>query len=82
MATVREFVDFWIANSVHADETFGPHRGQSEVQELVDRFVSAARDQGFTEADIEHEVGDIYEHLRALINRLNDQEQRRRAGLK
>jgi len=29
--TVREFVEFWLENSVHADEQFGPRRVAAAV---------------------------------------------------
>jgi hypothetical protein len=50
MASAKEFVEFWLENSVHPDEQFGPKRGREAVQRLADNLVRAAEEQGFTQA--------------------------------
>ena len=61
MATVKDFVEFWLENSVHADEQFGPRRGRADIKELVDRLVRFAEGQGYTRPQIEAEIGDLYQ---------------------
>ena len=53
MATAKEFVEFWLQNSVHADEQFGARRGRVEVDQLVDNLVRAAEAQGFTRQQLD-----------------------------
>ena len=68
MATTREFVDFWLENSVHADEQFSAKRGRVEVDRLVESLVQAAAAQGFTRKQVEDELGsDIHGFIRASI---------------
>ena len=77
MATAKEFVEFWLHNSVHADEQFAPRRGREAVQHLVDGLIGAAEAQGFTKEQTEAEIGDIYEYIRASIDRQNASEHTR-----
>jgi hypothetical protein len=78
MATVKDFVEFWLENSVHADERFGARRGQAEVQQLAEKLVRAAEVQGFTKQQVEAELGgDIYGFILASIDRQNEAEDRR-----
>jgi len=75
VATTREFVDFWLENSVHADEQFGAKRGRVEVDRLVESLVHAAEAQGFTKKQVEDELGgDIPGFIRASIDRQNESE--------
>jgi hypothetical protein len=75
--TPKEFIEFWLENSVHADESRGARRDGRAVQELADRCLAAAKEQGFSEDQITAEIGDIYEHIRGLIDKLNtDQDNR------
>lgn len=71
VANVKEFVEFWLQNSVHPDEQFGLRRGREGVQHLVDSLLRAAEGQGFNRAQIEAELGDPYEYIRASIDRQN-----------
>jgi hypothetical protein len=77
MATAKEFVEFWLENSVHPDEQFGARRGREAIQNLADNLVRAAEAQGFTKAQVEAEIGDIYDHIRASIDRQNKVEDSR-----
>ncbi len=76
--TVREFVEFWLENSVHADEQFGPRRRRADIQELADRLIRFGAGQGYTKQQIEAEIGDVYEYIRASIDRQNTDEAVRR----
>ncbi len=72
MTTAKEFVDFWLDVSVHADEQEGPRQGQAAVQHLANNLLNAARDQGFSKEQVEAELGDNLEaYIRASIDRQN-----------
>lgn len=74
MPTAQEFVEFWLKNSVHADEQFGVRRGRPEIEELVRRLSIAAKDQGFTQEQIEAQLGgDIYDYIRSSVDSQNAQ---------
>jgi hypothetical protein len=78
MATPKEFVEFWLENSVHPDEQFGVRRGRSALQQLADNLIRAAEDQGFSKQQIEAELGgDIYAYIRSSIDQQNDAEDER-----
>ena len=69
--TAKEFVDFWLDVSVHADEQDGPRQDHAAVQQLADNLL-AARDQGFSKEQVEAELGDDLEaSIRASIDRQN-----------
>lgn len=72
MATAREFLDFWVENSVHADEAFSPRRGDEAFAELAQRLVVAAQAEGFSAAEIEAETGaDIRSYIKKLVGQRN-----------
>ncbi|HWL20602.1 MAG TPA: hypothetical protein VNS33_13095 [Bradyrhizobium sp.] len=77
-AAVREFIDFWIENSIHAAERDGTTGATQSVDELVRRCVDMAKDQGFTEAEMQAEVGDIAAHIREQLKAANTGEHGRR----
>jgi hypothetical protein len=74
VATIKEFVEFWLENSVHADEPLGPRRGRADIQELVDRLVRFAEGQGYSKPQIEAEIGDLHKYIRASIDQQNTDE--------
>lgn len=75
MTTAKEFVEFWLENSVHADEQFGAKRGQVEVERLVESLVRAAGAQGFTRKQVQDELGgDIHGFIRTSIDQQNEAE--------
>jgi hypothetical protein len=79
VATAKEFIEFWLANSVHADEQDGVRRGRAEIDRLVENLVRAADAQGFTRKQMEDELGgDIHAFIRASIDRQNKSEDARR----
>jgi hypothetical protein len=77
VATAKEFVEFWLKNSVHPDEQSGPKRGSQAVQHLADTLIAAGAAEGFTKAQIEAEIGDIYEFIRTSIDKQNVAETKR-----
>ena len=70
-AAVREFIDFWIENSIHAAEQDGDTGATQNVDELVRRCVDMAKGQGITEAEMQAEVGDIAAHIREHLKAAN-----------
>ncbi len=70
----HEFVEFWIENSVHADEQMSSRRGREQIQQLADRLIAAANEQGFTQAQIEAEIGDIFAYVRSRVDAKNVRE--------
>ncbi|MCC8955145.1 hypothetical protein H8B02_17345 [Bradyrhizobium sp. Pear77] len=75
MTSAKEFVDFWLENSVHADEQFGVRRGRPAIDELVQRLLVAAKAQGFSEEQVQGELGgDIHAIIRARIDEQNAKE--------
>ena len=76
----REFIDFWIENSVHARESFGVASAEQGVAELVRRLVEAARAQGVSEKAMTAEVGDLTEFIRIKLWNANQAEKDRKKG--
>ena len=70
-AKVREFIDFWIENSVHAAEQYGNAGAEQGVAELARRCIQAAKRQGLSEADLQAEIGDVAEYIRGKLNSAN-----------
>jgi len=77
-ATAREFIDFWIENSIHAAEHDGDAGATQNVDELVRRCVEMASAQGLTEAAMQAEVGDIAAYIRDKLTAANKTEHARR----
>jgi hypothetical protein len=72
MVSAKEFVEFWLQNSVHADEPFATRRGKAGVAHLVQNLLAAAKAQGFTKEQMEAELGgDLDAYIRASIDRQN-----------
>ena len=63
----REFIDFWIENSVHAAEGNGAQGAEQDVSALTARCVEMASSLGFSEAALEQEVGDLAAHISAKL---------------
>lgn len=74
----REFIDFWIENSVHAAEESGARGASQDVSELARRCVAMAEDQGITEDAMRAEVGDVAEYIRRKLSNANQAERDRR----
>jgi len=64
-------------NSIHATEEYHLSGGEQGVRELVQRCVEMAETQGLSEADLEAEVGDLYDHVRKRVELVNKIENER-----
>ena len=71
ISTAKEFVEFWLQNSVHSDEQMTGRRGRAAISKLADRLVVSAEHQGFTKQHIEAEIGDIYTYIRTSVDAKN-----------
>ncbi|UPK30956.1 hypothetical protein [Bradyrhizobium sp. 195] len=78
LTTAREYIDFWIENSVHAAGQYGTPGASQSVDVLVDRLVRGAKNQNITRAAIEKEVGDLKQYIREKLATANRTEQDRR----
>jgi hypothetical protein len=70
----REFIDFWVENSVHAVEQFRTAGASQDVTELSRRLVAAAKSQGLSEADLQAEIGDVEGFIRSKLANANKAE--------
>lgn len=78
MTTAKEYVQFWLDVSVHADEQEGPRRDRAAVEQLANNLLNAAHEQDFSKEQIEAELGgDIESFIRASIDRQNAAEETR-----
>ena len=66
-AQAREYIDFWIENSVHAAERYRAPGASQNVAELVQRLIQNAEAQGITEQSMRDEVGDLTEYIRGKL---------------
>ena len=66
-STAREFLDFWIENSIQASEQYGSRGGAQKARDLADRCVNMAETQNVTLADIESEVGSLAEYIHSKM---------------
>ena len=73
----RDFIEFWIENSVHAREHYGLRGAEQRVDELVRRLLESAGPQGFSEDELTAAVGDLTEYVRCKLTEPNDAEQHR-----
>ena len=73
----REFIDFWIENSVHPREHYGMPGAEQHVAELVRRLVEAARAQGISEKAMTAEVANVTEYVRGKLAEANRAEKDR-----
>ena len=78
MSKAREFIDFWIENSVHAVEQFRIPGASQDVANLAARCIENAKAQGISDADIEAEIGDVAEYIRGKLKEANKAETDRR----
>ena len=73
MSKAREFLEFWIQNSVHPAEQRGVAGASQSPEELKARCLEMAGSEGLSLADLEAEVGDLYKHLEAALATANDE---------
>ena len=76
-AIAREFVDFWVKNSVHAAEQYGQVGGEQGVAALTQRCIDMAKSQGISEAEMVAEVGDLAAYIKRKLADANQIEQDR-----
>jgi hypothetical protein len=67
----REFIDFWIENSVHAREHYGMPGAEQRAAELAGRLVEAGLAQGISEKAMTAEVGNVTEYVRGKLAEAN-----------
>jgi hypothetical protein len=73
MSKAREFLEFWIQNSVHAAEKPGVAGASQLPEELKARCIEMAGSEGLSLADLETEVGDLYQYIEAALATANDE---------
>lgn len=78
MTAAREFIDFWIENSVHAKEESGQPGGSQDADELARRCIEMGKSQGILEEAMRHEVGDIADYIRGKLRDANRAERDRK----
>ncbi|WGD55119.1 hypothetical protein QA641_15200 [Bradyrhizobium sp. CB1650] len=78
MPTAREYVDFWVENSIHAAEQFGTPGASQNVDELVGRLIEGAKGQGISQEAMEAEVDDLRGFIRSKLAAANRVEHDRR----
>ncbi|MGO4511213.1 DUF768 domain-containing protein [Bradyrhizobium sp. MOS001] len=74
----REFIDFWVENSIHAVEQYQNAGASQDVAELTRRLIEAAKGQGISEADLQAAIGDIAAYIEELLRAANRAESERR----
>jgi hypothetical protein len=67
MSKAREFLEFWMQNSVHSAEQQGAPGGSQSPVELKARCIEMAGSQNLSQADLEAEVGDLFEYIKAAL---------------
>lgn len=78
MSKVREFIDFWTENSIHAVEQYRTAGASQDVADLSRRLVEAANGQGISEADLHAEIGEISGYVGERLRAANRAESERR----
>lgn len=73
----REYIDFWIENSIHATEQFKSLGASQDVALLVERLIEGAKGQGITEQAMRDEVGDLTAYVKAKLATANQVERDR-----
>jgi hypothetical protein len=67
MSKAREFLEFWMQSSVHSAEQQGAPGGSQSPVELKARCIEMAGSQNLSQADLEAEVGDLFEYIKAAL---------------
>lgn len=78
VSKVREFIDFWTENSIHAVEQYRTAGASQDVAELSRRLVEAAKEQGISEAELQTEIGEISDYIGERLRAANSAERARR----
>ncbi|CEG07169.1 hypothetical protein BN961_00551 [Afipia felis] len=78
VTNAKEFIDFWVANSVHAKLELGEIGSSQSADELARRLLEAANQLGLSSDDIVQEIGDPAEYIKAKLREFNVAESDRR----
>jgi hypothetical protein len=78
VSNAREFIDFWMENSVHAVEQYRTAGASQDVAELTRRLIEAAKGQGISESDLQAEIGEISAYIGERLKAANRAESERR----
>jgi hypothetical protein len=73
-ADAKEFIDFWIENSVHAKLDLGQDGSSQDVDELTSRLLISAREQGLSPDDISREIGAPAAYIKSRLDKLNQRQ--------
>jgi hypothetical protein len=73
----REFIDFWIENSVHAQEQHGAAGADQSVPALTRRCVEMASSIGLSKAALDAEVGGLTIYIGSRLAAANKLERER-----
>ena len=73
----REFIGFWIENSVHAREQRGAAGAEQNAPVLTRRCVEMASSVGLSQAALDDEVGSLSSDIGAKLAAANKQERER-----
>jgi hypothetical protein len=76
----KEFIDFWVANSVHARLDLGQAGSSQNAYVLAERLLIAAKKQGLSLDDIHREIGNPVDYIKAKLGDANKAESDRRDG--
>jgi hypothetical protein len=74
----KEFIDFWIENSVHAREESGMVGSSQNVGDLTLALVDAAAELGISQSRLIEEVGDLRAYVSTKLGDVNAAEKGRR----
>ncbi len=77
-AKTKEFIEFWMENSVHPRLDLGLEGSTQNASDLAERLLRAALDQGLSADDIAREIGDPTNYIKARLDILNAAEFERR----
>jgi hypothetical protein len=77
--SAREFIDYWIENSVHASEAQGAVGAEQDVAILTSRCVEMASTLGLSRAALDQEVGNLATYIGTKLGAANRLERGRRA---
>jgi hypothetical protein len=73
----REYIDFWIENSIHPAEQHQAAGASQNVPVLVRRLIEGAKGQGISEQEMQDEVGDLAEYVQGRLAAANQIERDR-----
>ena len=71
MGKAREFLDFWVQNSIQPAEQFGLPGASQDVEDLRQRCLNMAKGEGIDEAELVAEIGDLRAFLAAKLAEAN-----------